>query len=358
MEKMPNYLLSIPFFFSMGNLILPPSLTRDLPYAVTAQLSELPQEAQREFFEEYNRNARTTSIGYILHLLVFGTHYAYLNQWLLQFLYWFTAGGFFIWTFIDLFRIPSMIEAHNNKVADQTLRHVLVKYRYGLNNTTSNALPSQSSAKGSRFMLRTPYDLQKKGMRDSAISAEKRTISKIRPIAPRVLETPEADPMRLSIVNIKAGFLVDFDLTTWETVQEWQYDWDNGNSGKEFRLVNEKETLHLYMRNEGTQLHTILARKVNIFSIDRELEDEIQSNKRPPSVLNYQDIDYFRENSKTGWRHELTAKTGANKVTVWEYFDETLTFFMRIEQIEGQTYKATVGEVISPFEFSNVLPKE
>ena len=164
--------------------------------------------------------------------------------------------------------------------------------------------------------------------------------------------------MRLSIVNIKAGYLVDFDLTTWETVQEWQYDWDNGNSGKEFRLVNEKETLHLYMRNEGTQLHTILGRKVNIFSIDRELEDEIQTNSRPPSVLNYQEIDYFRENTKTGWRHELSSKTSANKLTIWEYFDETMTFFMRIEQIENQTYKATVGEVISPFEFSNVLPKE
>lgn len=342
----------------MGNLILPPSLTRELPYAVTAQLAELPQEAQREFFEEYNRNARTTSIGYILHLLVFGTHYAYLNQWILQFLYWFTAGGFGIWWFIDLFRIPSMIEAHNNKVADQTLRHVLVKYRYNLKNPpTADAL--YSSAKGSRFMLRTPYDLQKKEKdTENKDHSEKRSISKIRPIAPRSLEMPEADPMRLSIVNLKAGYLVDFDLTTWETVQEWQYDWDNGNSGKEFRLVNEKETLHLYMRNEGTQLHTILTRKVNIFSIDRELEEEIQINSRPPSVLNYQDIDYFRENTKTGWRHELTAKTSANKLTVWEYFDETMTFFMRIEQIENQTYKATVGEVVSPFEFSNVLPKE
>jgi hypothetical protein len=347
----------------MGNLILPPSLTRELPYAVTAQLSELPQEAQREFFEEYNRNARTTSIGYILHLLVFGTHYAYLNQWVLQFIYWLTAGGFGIWWFIDLFRIPSMIEAHNNKVADQTLRHVLVKYRYGLKNpTTADAISSSSysSAKGSRFMLRTPYDLQKKGENNNQNNnqSEKRSISKIRPIAPRILDSPDTDPMRLSIINIKAGYLVDFDLTTWEIVQEWQYDWDNGNSGKEFRLVNEKETLHLYMRNEGTQLHTILGRKVNIFSIDRELEDEIQTNSRPPSVLNYQEIDYFRENTKIGWRHELTAKTSANKLTIWEYFDETMTFFMRIEQIEEQTYKATVGEVISPFEFSNILPKE
>ncbi len=344
----------------MGNLILPPSLTRELPYAVTAQLADLPQEAQREFFEEYNRNARTSSIGYILHLLVFGTHYAYLNQWLLQFLYWFTAGGFGIWWFIDLFRIPSMIEAHNNKIADQTLRHVLVKYRYGLKNpTTADSTSSlYSSAKGSRFMLRTPYDLQKKGENIENDNLEKRSSMKIRPIAPRILDSPDADPMRLSIINIKAGFLVDFDLTTWETVQEWQYDWDNGNSGKEFRLVNEKETLHLYMRNEGTQLHTILGRKVNIFSIDRDLEEEIQTNSRPPSVINYEEIDYFRENTKVGWRHELTAKTSANKITAWEYFDETLTFFMRIEQIEGQSYKATVGEVISPFEFSNVLSKE
>lgn len=43
-------------------------------------------------------------------------------------------------------------------------------------------------------MLRTPYDLQKKGQENTkSINLEKRAISKMRPIAPRILDAPDAD---------------------------------------------------------------------------------------------------------------------------------------------------------------------
>lgn len=47
----------------------------------------------------------------------FGCHYAYLNLWLLQILYWISFGGLGIWALIDLFHIPSKIDQHNKQVS-------------------------------------------------------------------------------------------------------------------------------------------------------------------------------------------------------------------------------------------------
>lgn len=42
-----------------------------------------------------------------------GAHYAYLNKWGVQMLYWITLGGFGIWMLIDLFRIKAMVKRYN-----------------------------------------------------------------------------------------------------------------------------------------------------------------------------------------------------------------------------------------------------
>ena len=60
-------------------------------------------------------------LAYFLWFII-GLHYLYLNQAGWQFFYWFTLGGFFIWTIIDLFRIPSMTNSYNKDTAINVLR--------------------------------------------------------------------------------------------------------------------------------------------------------------------------------------------------------------------------------------------
>ncbi|MDY0780966.1 TM2 domain-containing protein [Tenacibaculum sp. IB213877] len=48
-----------------------------------------------------------------------GCHYAYLDKWGLQFLYWFTLGGLGIWCLINLFHIPSKVSKHNILITSQ-----------------------------------------------------------------------------------------------------------------------------------------------------------------------------------------------------------------------------------------------
>src|SRR5579884_4011680 len=103
-----------------GNLI-PASIADNLPAMVRNELGKLPAHRQEEFVEEYRRKAKSAGPAYLLWLLL-GWHYIYLRKWGIQFLFWLTLGGFFIWWIVDLFRIPGMVRDYNKDVAVDVLR--------------------------------------------------------------------------------------------------------------------------------------------------------------------------------------------------------------------------------------------
>ena len=103
--------------------LIPPSIARNLPAMVRNELGNLPAQRQEEFIEEFKRKSKSIAVTYLLWLLL-GWHYIYLRKWAVQFLYWLTLGGVFIWTFIDLFRIPGMVRDYNKDVATDVLRNL------------------------------------------------------------------------------------------------------------------------------------------------------------------------------------------------------------------------------------------
>ena len=61
---------------------------------------------------------KSTGTAWILFLFL-TAHYAYVNRWGIQLLFWCTLGGFGIWAFVDLFCINGMIRNHNAKIYKQ-----------------------------------------------------------------------------------------------------------------------------------------------------------------------------------------------------------------------------------------------
>lgn len=55
---------------------------------------------------------KTTNNAY-LYWFFLGAHYAYLDQWGKQILFWITFGGLGIWTIIDAFRMKKLVQKHN-----------------------------------------------------------------------------------------------------------------------------------------------------------------------------------------------------------------------------------------------------
>jgi TM2 domain-containing membrane protein YozV len=61
---------------------------------------------------------RNVGIAYVL-LFFAGAHYAYLNKWGTQIIFWITFGGFGIWWLIDVFRLARMVEDFNDPIFDE-----------------------------------------------------------------------------------------------------------------------------------------------------------------------------------------------------------------------------------------------
>lgn len=111
---------------SNGNkLFISASIRDNLPSMVRNELSNLSAQRQQEFVEEYNRKKKSLALAYFLMLpLCFCIYYGYIHKWGLQFLFWFTAGGLFIWWLIDLFRIPGLIKNYNMDIANEVMRNL------------------------------------------------------------------------------------------------------------------------------------------------------------------------------------------------------------------------------------------
>lgn len=85
--------------------------------------SQLSAEDRLIFESTYRRKARSVGVAYLWWFL-FGAHRGYLGQWGMQFLYWLSGGGVFIWAVVDLFLIPGMVADQNKDVALQALQMV------------------------------------------------------------------------------------------------------------------------------------------------------------------------------------------------------------------------------------------
>jgi len=107
-----------------SKLYISASVTDSLPSMVKNELAKMPAQKQEEFVEEYKRKAKSLGVAYLFLIIVLAMHYGYLRKWGLQVVFWLTGGGFLIWWFIDLFRLPGLVKNYNKDIATDTFRNL------------------------------------------------------------------------------------------------------------------------------------------------------------------------------------------------------------------------------------------
>jgi len=107
-----------------SKLYISASVTDSLPSMVKKELAKMPAQKQEEFVEEYKRKAKSLGVAYLFLIIVLAMHYGYLRKWGLQVVFWLTGGGFLIWWFIDLFRLPGLVKNYNKDIATDTFRNL------------------------------------------------------------------------------------------------------------------------------------------------------------------------------------------------------------------------------------------
>jgi len=90
------------------------------PLAVEAALAKLNPAMQSCLNCDFTNRIKLLVVAYITWLFL-SWHYLYLGKIGLQFAFWFTAGGLFIWWVIDLFRMPGVVARHNEDLARELM---------------------------------------------------------------------------------------------------------------------------------------------------------------------------------------------------------------------------------------------
>lgn len=99
-----------------------------LPDAVYQKVKAMDASNQMVFIAEFKRRCKTTRTAYLFWLIanIAGLHYLYLKKPLLFILFLITFGGFLIWWFVDLFRIPELVKNYNNTMSLSILRDIQI----------------------------------------------------------------------------------------------------------------------------------------------------------------------------------------------------------------------------------------
>ncbi|MCS6831938.1 MAG: DUF4178 domain-containing protein [Flammeovirgaceae bacterium] len=314
----------------MHSLSSVPTLQKEFPEEILYELRKLPLEMQIAFLNEYQISKLQIGVGYLFHF--FGLSYAYQGKWFKQVLSWLTVYGLGIWWLINCIRLPSSIKKENLRKAKRII-HKLKKRR--------------SSKIDESFLI----PIKKKNL--------EKILDLLQP-QPHPLNI-KFDPSNLSVEHLQKGFLVDYSLTTWLVVDEYQYDFLDGTIEKGVKIVSENDGIDTLYLQTGAHENFRLVKAgkiVNIHSISSTLQHFILTERQAPNTLTYKGVSYFKESSRKGILYYLNhpAKDRAKKICCWEFLDEQRNSFLRIEWIDEWEFLCLHGKIVPRYAFSDILP--
>jgi len=167
----------------------------------------------------------------------------------------------------------------------------------------------------------------------------------------------EIDPLRdLTLSRLRVGYLVDYEMKTWEVTAHHRYDWGDGHFSDEWELKSDKETLYLE-REEDDEIEWLLSKKIPLGQLGPHIRSHLLNQEDPPSEINYQGKRYLLSSEGAG----LFLKNGEGpgiEFLCWDYIDEAEEEVITIEQWGEEEFEASIGRYVEEHQFTNILPKE
>lgn len=169
---------------------------------------------------------------------------------------------------------------------------------------------------------------------------------------------PDYDPSDVKITDLRRGFIVEYDLKTWEVKEEYEYDWGSNYFTREFKLDSGNEILYLHM-DENDELSLTMTKKIKIRSVDEDLPEYIIKHQEAPRKAHYDGKDFFLDKESPGYFSDDPENDDSwIELISWEYYDANEEFILAVEQWGDKDFEAAFGRVVKPFEFSNIIPGE
>ncbi len=174
------------------------------------------------------------------------------------------------------------------------------------------------------------------------------------PFSKKKEQEPELDPLSdLSLDRLKVGYILDYDLESWQVTAHNRYDYD-GDWTDEWEIKCAGETRYLE-REEDDEVSWVLYRKIPLDTIEENVATHILDHEDPPDAVTCDGVRYEAESSDAGHFHRNQSEDGKPFVN-WTYVGQTDTQVLLIEQWGESDFEASLGDVVQPYQFSNILP--
>ena len=166
----------------------------------------------------------------------------------------------------------------------------------------------------------------------------------------------DLDPLKdLVLSKLKVGYLLDYDLKTWEVAAHNRCDWGESEYSEEWELRSGNESVFLE-REEDDEVEWTLTRKIPVDDLGKGIVDYIKKHDDPPDEVNYKGKKYHLEESNGGRFHK-GGKDAYDEFLSWDYIDESDEYVLTIEQWSETSFEAGHGKYVEEYQFTNILPK-
>ncbi len=172
-------------------------------------------------------------------------------------------------------------------------------------------------------------------------------------------EENKLTPDDLVLSKLKVGYMVDYDLKTWEIIDYNVYDWGDDIFSEEWTLETydsgEQEILYLEKSDEDGDLLWSLTQKMPVNSIDRNIIDSITDGEEPPSEIEYENETFYIADTGAAYflKHGTETK---GELIVWDFEDETEEKILTIEQWGEYRFELFYGIYVDEEDFENIFP--
>ena len=161
------------------------------------------------------------------------------------------------------------------------------------------------------------------------------------------------DPLAdLVLEKLKVGYLVDYDLQTWQVTAYCRYTFSGKDASvEEWELTAGGERRYLELADGGWSL----ARTISIGAVDGDIRRHILDHDDPPARIVFEGTEYYLDACYGG--HMFSdGKGGGEQLIRWEFLDAAEKNFVGIEQRSETEFAAAAGFVVEEYEFTHVLP--
>lgn len=163
------------------------------------------------------------------------------------------------------------------------------------------------------------------------------------------------DPLHdLVLAKLRVGYLLDYDLKTWEVTAYNRYDFD-GDEVEEWELTAGGEKRYLELEDDDGPAFS-LSRKIPIGKLGG-VRQHVLDHEDPPEEIELEGRTYYLDEMLAG--HMYAGGSGPPRELIrWELVDDAGRSFLSVEQWGETELEAAVGEVVEEFQFNNILPGE